>query len=547
MLNFLHSIKAVGLEWTSTSLYLAEVSLVKGQPTLHKLETCSLNDRSHVKRLYINQQNVLATGLDGADVLIRQLELPLVKSKDIEAALSFQVEPLLPYTAEEAVLTSQLVEKEADSSRLTVFSVRKPLLQKHLEQAPFEPEVVSSTQGALAEFSQSYLSSIERPFLIIHVQDQWTTCLLMHKGHLLASYSHPEGFNLIRQAHSQSETLSSYPLETLDLKDSLCHACPLFNEAIRKLQQAVARMTFALSKDIKEGPVEGILVTGEIAQLAHGEETLISTLSFPLLEGTPLSSHYSTAVQRRYAIPIGLSILALKKPEQNFRQQEFSYSDPWHRLKQPLAVYFILSLLLTAAVYFFGLSYLQDQENQLKQDYVDLLTSINKPYEQFETAFLTKNPIAREKTQGEILNAIAFDRQDLQERLEFLQRDLQATPETFPLFANIPLVSDVLAWLSQHPNVIHKKEDGSTEPRLQLENFSYLMLKRPVQGKKQEKYQVRVEIEFTSPNPTWAREFHDALIAPNDFVDPKGEVKWSSNRGKYRTSFFLKDKTNYPS
>jgi type IV pilus assembly protein PilM len=117
----------------------------------------------------------------------------------------------------------------------------------------------------------------------------------------------------------------------------------------------------------------------------------------------------------------------------------------------------------------------------------------------------------------------------------------------YPLLPNTPRVSDVLAWLSTHTNVVGK--DEKTEallPIIQLENFSYVMVKRPDQTKKQEKYQVKVEIEFTSPTPKQAREFHDALIAPNPLVDPKGEVKWTANKGKYRASFFLKDKTVYP-
>jgi len=36
------------------------------------------------------------------------------------------------------------------------------------------------------------------------------------------------------------------------------------------------------------------------------------------------------------------------------------------------------------------------------------------------------------------------------------------------------------------------------------------------------------------------------LITSNDFVDPKGEIKWTATKGKYRTSFYLKDKTIYP-
>jgi len=59
---------------------------------------------------------------------------------------------------------------------------------------------------------------------------------------------------------------------------------------------------------------------------------------------------------------------------------------------------------------------------------------------------------------------------------------------------------------------------------LQIENLSYSMVKRPELTKKQERYQVKVELEFTSPTPKLAREFHDALIAPNDLVDPKGDI-----------------------
>ena len=63
--------------------------------------------------------------------------------------------------------------------------------------------------------------------------------------------------------------------------------------------------------------------------------------------------------------------------------------------------------------------------------------------------------------------------------------------------------------------------------------------------KKGEKYQVKVDLEMVAPTPKMARELHTALITPNDFVDPKAEVKWAASRGKYQTSFYLKDKTAY--
>ena len=110
------------------------------------------------------------------------------------------------------------------------------------------------------------------------------------------------------------------------------------------------------------------------------------------------------------------------------------------------------------------------------------------------------------------------------------------------------MVSDVLGWLNKLAGASDKDNgEKALAQGIQIDSFNYTLVKRPEQTKKQEKYQVKVELEFNSPTPKMAREFHDALIAPNEMVDPKGEVKWSTNRGKYRTSFYLKDKTAYPS
>ena len=99
----------------------------------------------------------------------------------------------------------------------------------------------------------------------------------------------------------------------------------------------------------------------------------------------------------------------------------------------------------------------------------------------------------------------------------------------------------MLAWLSTHP-VLTKKEKNE---KFSLENFNYTLVKRPEINKKKEKYQVKIELEFVTFVPKLARQFHDALITPNDFVDAKAEIKWNANHNHYKTSFYLKDKTSY--
>jgi type IV pilus assembly protein PilM len=103
-----------------------------------------------------------------------------------------------------------------------------------------------------------------------------------------------------------------------------------------------------------------------------------------------------------------------------------------------------------------------------------------------------------------------------------------------------------LAWLSSHPHIIgENKEQTIQKPKIQLKSFSYKMVKRPEPNKEREKYQVKVEIEFATATPRYAREFHDILLAPNDIIDPKEGVKWNVEKDSYRASFFLVDKTDY--
>ncbi|WP_068467583.1 type IV pilus biogenesis protein PilM [Candidatus Protochlamydia phocaeensis] len=537
MLELLSSIRSIGLELTASCIRGAEVSQKKGAPSLTRLFSFPLDSSSNVKQLYM-EHPILATGLAGSEVLIRFLHLPLKKDKDIDAALAFQAEPLLPYPPDEAVFARQLLRQEPEGSDLTLLAARKDHVQTHLEHwqsVGIEPEKIGCIQSALCQFGKTYIHA-ESAYLMLHIDRSSLTCVLIEQGKLIASFSQIEKELFSADLEAQLSTASSLALTDFS------------QDTLIRLQRGVTRMGYALSKESKGEALAGLVVTGDMVKVQGLAEQLAQTVHLPLLTCIEASDGFSTQDKHVYAISIGLALNALPAADAiDFRQQELSYPHPWKRLKVPLALYFILMLILSGTFYFFGNFYLSYKENFLKQEYASLLAGMNKSYDQFEEAFLAKAPAAREKNQGEVVSLTHLTKEDLLERLAFLQKDLHATPDSFPLFANIPRVSDVLAWLSQHPTVTYVDEEGNSAARLQIENFSYIILKRPMQGKKQEKYQVKVELEFSSPTPKWAREFHDALIAPNDWIDPKGEVKWSSNRGRYKTSFYLKDKTTYPS
>ena len=536
---------SIGIERSSLGIQAAVLAGKGKSATIVSLATFQSNE-DDVKQLYIDHP-VITSGMEGKEVLIRSLTLPLTKEKDIKEALSFQAEPLLPYPSEQAFLAYQLVSKNADSTDITVFAVKKEAVKAHVESwksSHIEPEKVSAIPSALSDFGASFLSDAKN-YLILHLLDQEMTCVLIKEGKLIASFSLAEGISALINALSKNES-QNFPVSEEEWMQ-LAQSNDDVAKSLKRLQNGIAKNCLALAKEMRGVHLEGIVVAGIPANYDGLSEILIQNTQLPLLACAP-AEQYSSRDLLKYAVPIGLAIGSLSNRSHciDFRREEAAYPNPWKRLKFPLAIYFTSMLLLACMFYFFSAQYLKYQESEVKQMYIDLLSGMNKSHEDFEIALAPKNAKSSDSVSNEIVPIERFNQNDLIQRISLIQKELQASPDSFPLYANTPRVSDFLAWLQKHPAAVELDGEGKIQPKLQIENFNYMMVKRPQQGKKQDKYQVKIELEFSSPTPKWAREFHDALIAPNDWIDPKGEVKWNTNRGKYKTSFFLKDKTAYP-
>src|SRR5262249_22530695 len=154
--------------------------------------------------------------------------------------------------------------------------------------------------------------------------------------------------------------------------------------------------------------------------------------------------------------------------------------------------------------YFAGGAYIRYKEDGLRRSYSELLASMHIPYTEFEKNYNKKKGGAESET---VVAIRRLNREDIINRLQFLQKEIQSSPDTYPLLPNVLTVSDLLAWLFIHPNVVERDPKmHEIKPLLELENVSYTMVKRPEQTKKQEKYQVKVELEFSADTPKAARE-----------------------------------------
>lgn len=553
----------LGLEQVANEVRGAKLSQKRGKPTLDNLFSIPIPEETtnDVKPLYIKSSGkslkqvakryLIATTLMPGEALVRSMEVTLKKLSDIDSVLAFQAEPLLPYPVESAVLDRIMLEKKANGSLLTLLSARKDRIQALVEDwkiFQIEPEVITCAPVALAQFSRLFAAT-KAPLYVIHLDSTQTICVLVRDGRLVAAQTCSRHLGSLKEAFAVDSQLAAEDVKTtfhgVDWENLHAHNYPHLKETFEQLKLELTRTLFALAKQHNGVDVLDVLVTGDCVSYANLTPYLMHSLSKQALAPhIPSTFNAPASTLLKFAIPIGiaLSCLPQSKDAVNFRQSGLAYPDPWKRLKRPLILYFALCLTLSIALYTFGEAYLGYQEDELRAEYAGLLSVMQKPHSEFERALKEKNV---ESLLELPLKEMSMDQ--LAERVATLEKELVSKPDIFPLLPNILAVSDVLAWLNLQPTAVSKDpETGKITPLIQIDNFSYTMVKRPEIAKKNERYQVKVELEFSTPTPKEAREFHDALIAPNTLVDPKGEVKWSTNRGKYRASFYLKDKTIYP-
>lgn len=555
----------LGLELDGNLLRGALLGYTRGEAVIERLFTMPLELTEPVAACVLapikmlnpplprdrQRRALYVTGLAADETLIRSLDVKLTKIRDIDAVLTFQAEPLIPYSIDNAVVDRWVVGPIEDGTQLSVLSVRKDHLQNHLsfyESIMIEPEVISSYAAGLAIFVKHF-STVSGPTFVVHLARKTITCLLVEDGKALVCHAIPKGIDPLLEA---AKDMSRDQIAALDFTSLSELMPPELGNAAETLRQALVRTVFALTKQAKGKEVSSIFFTGEGATLGNLAPCLAQVLKKELIEPTPIANAaFTSADLLTWAVPIGLAYSALPIPSSseqiNFRKGEFRYPNPWRRLTKPMSLYLASSLFLAFSIYLIGNTLLNYQDIRIKESYADLLGQMEKTHAEFELELQGKTPTSELLAMPPTTSLKAMTTDQLETRLNALEKQITSAPDTFPLQPDIPKVSDVLAWMSMHPKV--SKVDPKTGERsglIQIESLNYVMSKRPDKSKPTERYQAKIDMEFTSPDSKAAREFYDALAEPNEIVDPRTEVSWSAGQGKYRISFFLKDKTVYP-
>lgn len=537
--------QTIGLDLEKRVIKTAVLETIRGKVQIKRLEAYSLNDDSHFisdkEALQCHEQcdKFLSVGcLNGNDTLIRKLKIKLIQSKDVEAAFPFEAEGQLPFPAEEAFLDKIVVDTQDDATNLTMLAAKKTAVRKQLSLfhgLKIEPEILTTTPHALAAFEGIFGESPDE-VLVLYLGQNESLIAKVIQGKLLSSHSLSSGLEPLEKAYLQDKERLPEILEEsfqeFDFESDNLDLAPALKEALAKYKHDINWMVLSELKGTKN--TYPIMLVGEGATLKGLDALLFKELNLNRIEiKASEGMEMNLNLLRRFAIAIGAALTALPNYPHpiNFRQGDLEYPNPWKRYKATLGIFVGASLMLAAMIFIFGLAYLGYKEDFIRENYSELLAESGRTFKGFEAE------IAKSELPVDSLKDLSMS--ELQDRLNLLEKQINSEPDLFPLYPQVPTVTDTLTWLNQLPQM--QGEDG----KITVDSFNYTMVKRPEANKKSEKYQVKVDLELTAPTPKMARELHTALIQPNDFIDPKAEVKWSASKGRYRTSFYLKDKTAY--
>lgn len=317
-----------GLEISPTSAKFALLKRHRNGWEVLRLEEAKPQNR-------LPETALVACALPSRGVLVRLIDLPLKKKKDILAALPFQVEPLLPYPLEKAVVESCALRQTAEGSRLAIFAAKKELVEKHLafiKSQDIECEHVTSAAYALARFT-SLLSLPKEPLLILHLGAAEGIALLLEEGTLCAA--------------------RAFELEPSEIQTSIA----------------------ALISSCKKHTFETVLLLGSDAfSISEIEEmtSLKVVLPSPALG-------LSEESMKTFALPLGIALSLSDPNSPDFRRSSpFTPTRSLKRYKKPLIATYLIALCLFASLFTSSQNALQNREKALTESIGALLETLGE-------------------------------------------------------------------------------------------------------------------------------------------------------------------------
>lgn len=355
--------QVVGLDIGTSAVRAAELDMGKGAPALVAFGQVGLppgtvvdgevRDVSAIadaiERLWRNgkfRSKSVVVGIAGLRAITRELDLPYVPDNEVDSAVRFQSEEVIPFPPDKTILSAQVLAdyKTADGSsarRVLVAAAHNELVEgvvQAVERAGLHVEGVDLVSSALvrALVDRAHLS--EQPEAIVSVGAGLTVVVVHQKGMPQFVRTIGTGGNASSAAIASALDLPLVDAESV--KRRLGEHLPQIDSAERAVQPSIIEIVTEIRNSIQyfatlpgREPIARVLVTGGGSRLRGLIDELRAQVHIPVEAVSPLARLDVSSLDLRpeqalsidpvLAAPIGLAL-----PEPNSSVRKFNLVPP---------------------------------------------------------------------------------------------------------------------------------------------------------------------------------------------------------------------------
>jgi type IV pilus assembly protein PilM len=353
----------VGLDIGTSAVRAAEISLGQRVPALSAFTQVGLPPGTMVdgevrdqgaladaiKRLWANggfSSTSVVVGIAGLRAITRQLDIPYVPDDEVDSAVRFQSEEVIPFSPDRTLLSAQVLgdttsPEGAKTRRILVAAAHDELVQgvvSAVEQAGLTVEGVDLVSSALVRATVDTANLPEHPEAIVSIGAGLTVIVVHQAGQPLFVRTVGTGGNAATDAIAQSLDLPLVDAEAMkrhmngstpQLKAAQRAVGPVIEELVNEIRNSI--QYFASMPDRE--PLTRVMVTGGGVRLQGLVEQLKGELALPVEEVDPFARLDITGLdvdlaQATALAPVVTTAVGLVLPEPNPSVRKFNLVPP---------------------------------------------------------------------------------------------------------------------------------------------------------------------------------------------------------------------------
>lgn len=374
--------QVVGLDIGASAVRAAEIDLGPGTPVLLRFGQVGLppgvivdgeiQDRSAVAeaigRLWRNAQfetRSAVVGLAGLRAITREVDLPYVPDGEIDSAVRFQSEEVIPFPPDKTILSAQVLSDYstpdgAKMRRVLVAAAHRDLVDavtEVVERAGLDVAGVDLVSSALVRALVDPRQLGDLPEAVVSVGAGLTVVVVHQQGRPQFVRTIGTGGNAATAAISSTLDLPLADAEAV--KRRLGEPVPQVQAAERAVQESISELVSEIRNSVQyfaslpgRSPVTRVLMTGGGSRLRGLVEQLQTQVRVPVQVVSPLArldlSHLDLRPDQAATIdPVLSAPIGLALPEPNSAVKKFNLIPP--ELAQRAAVRRVTRAVTTVA------------------------------------------------------------------------------------------------------------------------------------------------------------------------------------------------------